>query len=339
MLFLFEGEHGPRDTLRFIEEKADLGTWTWDLTSRKMEWSPGLFRLLGLEPGSIEPSYRLFQTMVHPNDLRPPGEIERILSEGGTIEREFRILKGDGRVRYIFNRGEILFDRAGKPVKAIGVVLDVTRLHESQSAVEAGQDRFSGLVEAMSAIVWTVNADGMVGDIPQWRRFTGQSLPQVSGYGWLDVIHPDDRVAVRDAWNSAVANRVSYEFEYRLRRIDGVYRWVRARAVPVFRKDGSVREWVGLCVDIHHQKVWAPIEPASPITGPQLRAARGILNWSVRDLANAAKISASTIRRLEEANGALTEPEDALVPLKETLEGAGVEFLFPPLGKPGVRPR
>lgn len=327
-----------QDAFRFLEEKAGAGVWAWDLTSRKMDWSPGLFQLLGLEPGSVEPSYTLFQTMVHPADLRPPDEIDFLLSEGGTIEREFRIVQSGGRARYILNRGELLFDRAGKPVKAIGVFLDVTRLREVQSTVEALQDRYAALIEASSVIAWTRSADGIAGDTRSWRKFTGQGVAGPSGYGWLDVIHPEDQNAVKQAWDLAVANRAPYQFEYRLRRSDGVYRWIRARAVPVMRKDGSVREWVGGSVDIHDQRVWSPPQTTSTITGAQLRAARGILNWSVRDLADAAKVSVSTIRRLEESNGPPADAEDALRPLREALELAGIDFLFPPLGKPGVRP-
>jgi PAS domain-containing protein len=130
---------------------------------------------------------------------------------------------------------EILFDRAGKPATAIGVVLDVTRLHEALSTVEALQQRFAGLVEAVSVVAWTINADGIVGDIPLWRKFTSQSLADVSGQGWFNAIHPDDRPSAEGAWNVAVANRARYEFEYRPRRADNVYRWVRARAIPVFR--------------------------------------------------------------------------------------------------------
>jgi transcriptional regulator with XRE-family HTH domain len=63
-----------------------------------------------------------------------------------------------------------------------------------------------------------------------------------------------------------------------------------------------------------------------------------VANWSVRELSEAAKISSSTIRRLEESNGPPPTVEAALAPLQEALENAGVEFLFPPNGKPGVRP-
>jgi transcriptional regulator with XRE-family HTH domain len=59
----------------------------------------------------------------------------------------------------------------------------------------------------------------------------------------------------------------------------------------------------------------------------------------VRDLAEAAKVSSSTIRRLEEMSGAAPGEEPSLEPIREVFERAGVEFLFPPTGKPGVRPR
>jgi PAS domain S-box-containing protein len=339
MLLLFEGVQGPRDTLRFIEEKIGVGVWTWDLRTRVMDWSPGFFRLLGLEPGSVEPSYSLFQSMVHPDDHRPEGQMERILHEGGSVDREFRILQGNGRVRCILKRGDVLFDRVGKPTKAIGIVFDATRLHDARSSAEAIHARYAGLVEATSAIVWTVNADGTAGDVPLWRKFTGQSLAAVSGYGWLAAIHPDDRTGVKVAWDAGVISRVPYEFECRVRRVDGDYRWVRVRSVPVFKKDGSLREWVGLCIDVHDQKLWSPPIPAPTVTGAQLRAARAILTWSVRDLVKAAAVSSSTIRRLEEIDGPTAAPESALTSLKKALEKGGVEFLFPPVGKAGARPR
>jgi transcriptional regulator with XRE-family HTH domain len=96
---------------------------------------------------------------------------------------------------------------------------------------------------------------------------------------------------------------------------------------------------VGVCIDIHDKKLWSPPERGFRVTGAQLRAARGILKWSVRDLAEAARISASTIRRLEEINGPPIEPEPALTPLREAFERFGVEFLFPPIGNAGVRLR
>ena len=93
--------------------------------------------------------------------------------------------------------------------------------------------------------------------------------------------------------------------------------------------------------DIHDRKVWPATSGSeqSVLTGAQLRAGRGVVNWSVRELAEAAHISSSTIRRLEESNGPPATVEKSLAPLQTALENAGVEFLFPPNGRPGVRPR
>jgi DNA-binding transcriptional regulator YiaG len=113
-----------------------------------------------------------------------------------------------------------------------------------------------------------------------------------------------------------------------------------SRAVPIMLETGTVREWVGISSDIHDSKVWSVTTDAedSVLTGAQIRAARGIVNWSVRELSEAARVSSSTIRRLEESNEAPTSTEQALGPIRTAFEGAGVEFLFPPAGKPGVRP-
>ncbi|WP_245473873.1 helix-turn-helix domain-containing protein [Bradyrhizobium zhanjiangense] len=74
------------------------------------------------------------------------------------------------------------------------------------------------------------------------------------------------------------------------------------------------------------------------MTGAQLRAARGMLNWSVKQLAARTGISAAVIRRLEEQNGLLRLPDETLTTLCATLSSAGIEFIFG-AGKPGVRPR
>ncbi len=298
-----------------------------------------MYRLLGLEPEGIEPSYALVQSRIHPHDLRPAGEIERLLSRGGSFERKFRILQNGGRVRYVRNRGEILLDCAGKPLKAVGIVVEVPCLHEALSALHALEARYAGLIEVTSAIVWSLNPDGTAEHVPLWTEFTGQSILEASGDGWTEAIHPDDRRGAKDAWDTAVANRLPYERDFRLRRHDGVFRWVRARAVPLDKRDGSLREWVGACVDIHDQKTWAAATQPSTLTGEQLRAARGILNWSVRDLADAAGVSVSTLRRIEETDGPPTDSEESLAPLIGCLASAGIEFLFPPLGNPCVRRR
>ena len=115
MLILFEGPNGVKDTLRFIEEKGHAGLWKWDLTTDRMEWSNGMYRLLGVEPGTVSPNYETLQQLLHPDDVRTRAEMESVLANAGSTSRRFRVMLPNGRVRWLSCRGDALFDKTGRP--------------------------------------------------------------------------------------------------------------------------------------------------------------------------------------------------------------------------------
>ena len=124
-----------------------------------------------------------------------------------------------------------------------------------RAAAQESQTRYQALIEASAQIVWTTDPSGVVvEDSPSWRAFTGQTEEQRKGSGWLDVLHPDDRDRVSELWQRAVAERTAVETEYRIRHISGDWRWTAVRAVPVLNPDGSIREWVGMNIDITARK-------------------------------------------------------------------------------------
>jgi PAS domain S-box-containing protein len=144
----------------------------------------------------------------------------------------------------------------GKTVLAtIAQGQDITERKKAEEAVRLGLDRYRSYIEATGQLGWTTNGDGeVVEDIPSWRAYTGQSYEEIKGWGWSKVLHPDDLEHTIRIWKKAVATRTLYEVEYRLRRYDGVYRHFMARGLPVLEEDGSIREWVGTCIDITERK-------------------------------------------------------------------------------------
>src|SRR5215475_4542401 len=126
--------------------------------------------------------------------------------------------------------------------------------HADITALAIAEQRYRALVRATSSLVWTTAADGQIVDMPEWRAYTGITVEQIRGWGWLDSLHPDDRERTAVVWQQAVDARSFYETDYRIRRSDGVYVWHRARGVPILEADGSVREWVGICLDIDLRK-------------------------------------------------------------------------------------
>lgn len=129
------------------------------------------------------------------------------------------------------------------------------RHRRAQDAMRRSEERFRALVEASSQIVWTADGAGnIVEDSPSWRAFTGQSLEQRRGSGWLNAYHPNDHKRIQAQWENATARKIPLEAQYRLRRHDGQWRWTSVRAVPLLSADGSARGWVGMNTDITERK-------------------------------------------------------------------------------------
>ncbi|MFN3866953.1 MAG: diguanylate cyclase domain-containing protein [Demequina sp.] len=107
------------------------------------------------------------------------------------------------------------------------------------------------VVDTLPQIVWVTRPDGYhVYFNQQWTDFTGLTLAESMGDGWNPPFHPDDRVLARQRWDEATRSGEPYEIEYRLRRHDGVYRWMLGRASPVRDESGAIVKWFGTCTDI-----------------------------------------------------------------------------------------
>ena len=123
------------------------------------------------------------------------------------------------------------------------------------SELQKSEERYRSLISATSQIVWTSDPYGeFTEELPAWGAFTGQSPDARKGRGWLQAVHLDDRAHTADAWNAAVASGDRFEVEHRIRKADGTYRHMAARAVPVREPDGRIREWIGAHTDITERK-------------------------------------------------------------------------------------
>lgn len=132
---------------------------------------------------------------------------------------------------------------------------EISERRQVEESLRKSEERFRSLVTATSQVVWTTNRRGKVtGAIPSWQAFTGQSDQDTQGFGWSEMIHPEDRPRTMEIWSQSIKSKSIYDTEYRLRRYDGEYRYMLVRGVPVMEADGSVREWVGTCTDITERK-------------------------------------------------------------------------------------
>jgi PAS domain S-box-containing protein len=240
------------ERMTLATDAAQMGVYDWNLITEKVAWNDYHTRLMGYVSGATEYSYADWERRVHPEDLPiVQAAIKLAMTDRTDYASEYRVVWEDGSIHWIDGFGRFYYDRDGQPIRMTGVIDDITDRKQSQQALQESEARYRSLIEATSQIIWNTNAEGeLVIAQPSWGAFTGQSEVEYLGWGWLNAVHPDDRIRTRQLWSEALATCRIYEAEYRLRRHDGEYRHTIVRGVPIVGADGQVREWVGVNTDI-----------------------------------------------------------------------------------------
>ncbi len=126
---------------------------------------------------------------------------------------------------------------------------------DSEASVLREQAAFELMAEAAPVLIWVSGSHkGCIWLSKRWLAFVGRTLADEIGLGWLENLHPEDRDRCFAAYAAAFDARRPFAMEYRLRRYDGVYRWISANGVPRFGEDGVFTGFVGSCFDITEQK-------------------------------------------------------------------------------------
>jgi PAS domain S-box-containing protein len=111
------------------------------------------------------------------------------------------------------------------------------------------------LIDHSPVMIWRANLMKQCDYFnPVWLDFTGRTFEQECGDGWVQGVHPDDLVRCLQIYTGSFDKRLPFEMEYRLRRHDGVYRWVFDRGVPYTDDYGNFLGYIGSCVDVSERR-------------------------------------------------------------------------------------
>jgi len=123
----------------------------------------------------------------------------------------------------------------------------------SDEASNTIEERLRLIIDSIPIIVWRKLPDGSADFLNKYfREYTGLSLEDGMGWGWMNAFHPDDRL--EEEWRAALAAGKPFEKEARLRSADGKHRWVLIRAVPQRDEHGNIVKWYGTTADIDDLK-------------------------------------------------------------------------------------
>ena len=143
----------------------------------------------------------------------------------------------------------------GHPERLLVVSRDITELRTAQDKLSESEARFRNMADHAPVMMWVTDPNGYCTYLnARWYEFTGQAFGSGEAYGWLDAVHPDDRPVAQEAFVAANAESRNYEIDFRLRRADGVYRWVIDAAAARFAEDGSYLGYVGSVIDVDDRR-------------------------------------------------------------------------------------
>lgn len=202
---------------------------------------------------------------VHPSQLspeqQPDGEesyikAERMMAlavEKGLRRFEWVHAKADGSTFY----AEVTLtaiEMDGSPA-IYCVWRDVSERKEQEFLLKESEQHYRTLANGGSTLIWTSGLDKLCNYFNEpWLRFTGRSLEMEFGNGWAEGVHPDDFDQCLRTYVQCFDLRQPFSMEYRLRRADGVYRWIRDDGNPRYDSEGSFIGYIGFCMDVTERR-------------------------------------------------------------------------------------
>ena len=139
-----------------------------------------------------------------------------------------------------------------KQMRALAEIFsNALRRKRADEVLRESEGRFRLVADHAPALIWMAGTDKLCIFFNRgWRYFTGRSMEQELGDGWVSGVHPDDLERCLATYSTAFDARADFEMEYRLRRFDGEYCWIVDYGVPRFESDGTFCGYIGSCVDI-----------------------------------------------------------------------------------------
>ncbi len=239
--------------LEQAQEIGQMGTFEHDIIEDVIRWTPELYRLWGLETGT-ELTLELLTSIMHPDDREIALQaISVAYSTGKEYDIEIRIIV-DGEIRWNRNKAKLIFDDAGRVVRAIGISQDITDRKEMEQTLNKERYYLEQSQKIGKIGTWEHNIeDDIVTWTPEVYRLWGlEHGTELSNELTLSLIHPDDRDFATEKLNAAF-NGEPYDMEFRI-IVDGEVRWNRNIAKLINDDNDELIKMIGITQDVTYMK-------------------------------------------------------------------------------------
>jgi PAS domain S-box-containing protein len=219
----------------------------------------GLGDVADLDKPSMSRLAVAIQTLVHPDESGGLlGTARRCFAAGEPFSMRYRMRRADGAYRWVDTRAEPLRNESGAIVQWYVVSLDIDDEMRAQEALRRSEQELSQLVNMVPVYIRRLTPEGEPTFFnKRLTNFIGVDLAEIGTPGASrlapaieDFVHPDEAGKLLAAVRRSLATGEGYAMKYRMRRADGVYRWIETRAEPVRNQDGTIAQWYSISIDI-----------------------------------------------------------------------------------------
>ncbi|SHO52274.1 PAS domain-containing protein [Desulfopila aestuarii] len=249
---------------KLAQQSAGIGVWDWDMSTGRLAWSPELFRLFGLDPDKNEPTFSLWDQVLHPDDkVDAYRRMERAIEEDRILDNEYRILFPDKQVRWIKALGKTTSDQTKKPVRMAGICIDITERKLAEESLKETERIKTGLLEKLNAAQhvagvgsweWDLQTDHVWWSDETYHIFGVKPenfVPSFEANG--KFIHPDDFENYVNSFDHAFQTGESLDLDIRLNAADGQMKHCNAKGEVVCDDSGKQVRFIGTIMDISNK--------------------------------------------------------------------------------------
>jgi len=250
--------------LKEAQRIAQVGGWELDLVGNKLTWSDEIFRLFEIDQAQFGATYEAFLNAVHPDDRERVNQAYTdSLANRAPYEIVHRLAMADGRIKWVHERCHSEFDDAGRPVRSVGTVQDVTRQRLAEAALRESDARYHSVVAALAEGIVLNGKDGAItASNEAAERILGLTTGQMQGRTPIDprwrAVYEDGSPFPGEAHPGAVTLRTGLPQAgviMGVHKPDGELTWISINSVPIFgSNDRLPTAVVASFVDITERK-------------------------------------------------------------------------------------
>ena len=249
------------ERLNLATEAASIGAFEWNIQADVNYWSPQLEALYGLPPGGFTGRNASdWAKLLHPDDREAAlADCERAIRHRAVFDTEFRVVWPDGTVRWLAGRARVAYDDSGKPLRMIGVNIDITDRKQVEQELSDAQSRLETTLAKTDVATWTwdIQNDRVMADkkLAQLFSLAEAEVAGITVRRIFAAIHPDDRARVEADFAASLASESGqYDTDYRVVQPDRSVRWVTGRGKVERDAGGKPVRFPGVIIDITVRK-------------------------------------------------------------------------------------